>query len=89
MLRLLQQYKTALRSKAFALHSAGGAPLPPAPGAPLPAPGPMAAAAVLGVLKGGSTPDADAYSNVPVHLVTLLSADRSNVDQVGCLCNSE
>ena len=53
MLRLLQQHKTQLPSKAFALHSAGGSPLSAAPGPPLPAPGPMAAAAVLGMLKGG------------------------------------
>ena len=53
MLRLLQQHKAQLPGKAFALHSAGGAPLPASPGPPLPAPGPMAAAALLGVLKGG------------------------------------
>lgn len=52
MLRMLQQHKTQLPGKAFALHSAGGMPLPAAPGPPLPAPGPMAAAALLGVLKG-------------------------------------
>jgi hypothetical protein len=53
MLRLLQQHKAQLPGKAFALHSAGGAPLSASPGTPPPSPGPMAAAALLGVLKGG------------------------------------
>lgn len=54
MLHLLQQHKARLPGRAFALHSSGAAPLPARPGAPLPASGPMAAAAVLGVLKGES-----------------------------------
>lgn len=54
MLHLLQQHKARLSGRAFALHSSGAAPLPARPDAPLPPAGPMAAAAVLGVLKGES-----------------------------------
>lgn len=52
MLRLLQTHKTALPQKAFALHSAGATAGTLTAVAPGKAAGPMAAAAVLGVLKG-------------------------------------
>lgn len=64
ILHLLQQHKTLLPQKAFALHSAGaiGGGIM-APHAPQAATGPMAAAAAMGVLKG-----------LPFELPTMTSA---------------
>ena len=76
MLHLLQQHKTLLPQKAFAMHSSGAIPDTTAPHAPLNASGPMAAAAAMGVLKG-----------LPFELPTMSSAPV-NASAVGQLSPS-